>query len=115
MLGTTTCKKACLHINAKPTDQTLHIMIQAKFICLLHVIYDIHSEESEDTKIICILSDYHIRKGNMIQEGFMTFYWVRKKIIVDFYISCNATVRNKYVFRYVSDISRISIQCWTTY
>ena len=44
----------------------------------------------------------------MIQEGFMTFYWIRKKVIVDFYISCNATVRNKYVFRYVSDISRIN-------
>ena len=45
----------------------------------------------------------------------MTFYWIRKKVIADFYISCNATVRNKYVFRYVSDISRINIQSWTAY
>ena len=40
----------------------------------------------------------------------MTFSGLEKKVIVDFYISCNATVRNKYVFRYVSDISRINIQ-----
>ena len=46
----------------EPTDQTLHIMIQAKLICLLHVMYDIHSDESEDTKIMCIQSDYHIEK-----------------------------------------------------
>ena len=37
-----------------------------------------------------------------------------KKIIVDFYISCNATIRNKYVFRYVSDISWIKINSLTT-
>ena len=54
------------------------------------------------------------KKNNMMQEGFMTFYKIRKKIIVDFYISCNATVRNKYVFRYVSDISRIKIKSFTT-
>ena len=40
----------------------------------------------------------------MMQEKFMTFYEIRKNIIVDFYISCNAPIRNKYVFRYVSDI-----------
>ena len=38
----------------------------------------------------------------------------KKKIIIDFYISCNATIRNKYVFRYVSDISRIKINSLTT-
>ena len=38
----------------------------------------------------------------------------KKKIIVDIYISCNATIRNKYVFRYVSDISRIKINSLTT-
>ena len=54
------------------------------------------------------------KKSNMMQEGFMTFYEIRKKIIVDFYISCNATIRNKYVFRYVSDISRIKIKSLTT-
>ena len=85
-------------------------MIQAKFICLLHVIYDIHSDESQDTKIICILSDYHIGKRQYYSSGVHDIFWIRKKVIVDFYISCNATVRNKYVFRYVSDISRINIQ-----
>ena len=54
-------------------------MIQTKFICLLHVVYDIHNDESEDTKIICIQYDYHVEKGNIIQEGFMTFYCIRKK------------------------------------
>ena len=94
----------------EPTDQAVYIMIQAKFTCLLYVIYGVHSDDSKGTKIICILSDYHIKKGNMIQEGFMTFNWIRKKVIVDFYISCNATVRDKYVLTYVSDISRINIE-----
>ena len=49
----------------------------------------------------------------MMQEDFMIFYKIRKKI-VDFYISCNATIRNKYLFRYVSDISRIKIKSLTT-
>ena len=53
----------------EPTNQTLHIMIQAKFIYLLHVIYDIHSEESEDTKIICTLSDCHIKKRQYDSRG----------------------------------------------
>ena len=54
------------------------------------------------------------KKSNMLQEGFMIFYEIRKKIIVDFDISCNATIRNKYAFRYVSDISRIKIKSLTT-
>ena len=70
----------------EPTYQNLYNMVQAKFICLSYVIYDVHSDESKDTKIICILSDYGMEKGNMIQEGFMTFNWVGKKVIVDFYI-----------------------------
>ena len=49
----------------------------------------------------------------MMQEDFMTLYKIRKKI-VDFYISCNATIRNKYLFRYVSDISRIKIKSLTS-
>ena len=53
------------------------------------------------------------KKSNMMQEDFMTFYKIRKKI-VDFYISCNATIRNKYLFRYVSDISRIKIKSLTS-
>ena len=50
------------------------------------------------------------KKGNMIREGLMTFNWIRKTIIVDFYISCNATVTDKYVLTYVSDILRINIE-----
>ena len=70
----------------------------------------IYSDQSEDTKKSVYYLTMILKKGNMIEEGFMTFYWIRKKVIVDFYISCNATVRNKYVFRYVSDISKINIQ-----
>ena len=47
------------------------------------------------------------KKSNMMQEEFMTFYEIRKKHNSRLYISYNATTRNKYVFRYVSDISRI--------
>ena len=50
----------------------------------------------------------------MFQEDVMIFYKITKKKkkkrkIVDFYISCNETIRNKYLFRYVSDISIIKI------
>ena len=51
------------------------------------------------------------KKGNMILEGFMTFNWMRKNVIVDFYISCNAAVTDKYVLTDVSKISRINIEC----
>ena len=50
----------------------------------------------------------------MMQEDFMIFYKIRKKI-VDFYISCNVTIRNKYLFRYVSDISIIKIKSFNNY
>ena len=50
------------------------------------------------------------KKGNMIQEEFMTFHWIRKMVIVDFYISYNATVTDKYVLTYVSDILKINIE-----
>ena len=40
----------------------------------------------------------------------MTSNWMRKKVIVDFYISCNAAVTDKYVLTYVSNISRINIE-----
>ena len=85
-------------------------MIQAKFICLSYVIYDIHSDESKDTKIMCILSDYGMKKGNMILQGFMTINWMSKNVIVDFYIPFNAAVTDKYVLTYVSNISRINIE-----
>ena len=50
------------------------------------------------------------KKGHMIREGFMIFNWIRKKVTEDFYISCNATVTNKYVLTYVSNILRINIK-----
>ena len=41
-------------------DHIFHIMIRAKFTSLLHVMYNIYSEEAEYTKIICTWYDYHI-------------------------------------------------------
>ena len=61
-------------------------MVKAKFMCLSYVMYDVQSYQSKDTKIICILSDYSMEKGNIILEGFMTFNWMRKNVIVHFYI-----------------------------
>ena len=49
----------------------------------------------------------------MMQEDFMIFYKIRKKS-VDFYMSCNVTIRNKYLFTHVSDISIINIKSLTT-
>ena len=48
----------------------------------------------------------------MFQEDVMIFYKITKEI-VDFYISCNETIRNNYLFRYVSDISIIKIKSLT--
>ena len=53
----------------EPTYQNLHIMVQAKFICLSYVIYDVNSDESKDTKIICILSDYGMEKRQYDSRG----------------------------------------------
>ena len=61
-------------------------MLKAKFMCLSYVMYDVHSYESKDTKIICIVSDYGMEKGDIILEEFITFNWMRKNNIVDFYI-----------------------------
>ena len=44
----------------KWADHMFHIMIQAKFMSLLHVMYNIYSKEPEYTKIICTWYDYHI-------------------------------------------------------
>ena len=49
----------------------------------------------------------------MFQEDVMIFYKITKKKIVGFYISCNETIRNNYLFRYVSDISIIKIKSLT--
>ena len=37
-------------------------MVKAKFMCLSYVLYDVHSYESKDTKIICIVSDCVMEK-----------------------------------------------------
>ena len=44
-------------------------MIQANFIYLSYVIYDVHSDESKDTKIFCLLSDYGIEKRQYDSRG----------------------------------------------
>ena len=48
-------------------------------------------------KIIVILLTTVWIKGNMIVNGFMTYLWMRKNVTVDFYIWCNATVKDKYI------------------
>ena len=53
--------------------------------------------------------------GNMVIGEFNTFNWIRKNIILDFYIWCHEAVIHKYVLRYVSNVSRINLQSWTTY
>ena len=45
----------------------------------------------------------------------MTFNWIRKNVMLDFYIWCNMVVRDKYVLISVSNVSRINIESWTTY
>ena len=57
--------------------------------------------------ILCKKKQYDAR-------GFQDILQDKKKKIVDFYISRNATIRNQYVFRYVSHISRIKIKSLTT-
>ena len=42
-----------------------------------------------------MISHYMMEKGNMIVEGFMTCHYMRKNVTVDFYIVCNAAVRDK--------------------
>ena len=46
----------------EPSYKYFYIMVKAKFMCLSYIMYDIHSYESKDTKIICILSDYSKEK-----------------------------------------------------
>ena len=38
-------------------------------MCLSYVIYDVQSDESKDTKIICIRSDYSMEKGQYDSRG----------------------------------------------
>ena len=84
-------------------------------MCLSYVMYDVHSYESKDTKIICIVSDYVMEKGSIVLEGFITYNWMRKNVIVYCYIWCNEEVMQKYVLISVSNVSRINIESWTTY
>ena len=37
-------------------------MVKAKFMCLSYVMYDVQTDQSKDTKIICVLSDYSMEK-----------------------------------------------------
>ena len=46
---------------------------------------------------------------------FITFNWITKNIILDFYIWCNEAVVHKYVLRSVSNVSRINLEGWTAY
>ena len=70
---------------------------------------------SKDRKIICIVSDYSIeKKGNIVIKELVTFHCIVKNIIVDIYIWCNEAVIHTYVFRYVSNVFRINLECLTT-
>ena len=53
----------------EPTYQNVYILVQAKFICLSYVIYDVHCDNSKDTKIIYILSDYGMEKRQYDSRG----------------------------------------------
>ena len=63
----------------EPTYKYFNIIVKAKLMCISYIIYDVQSNESKDTKIICILVTTVWEKGNMIIEGFMTCHWMRKK------------------------------------
>ena len=39
----------------EPTYKYFYIIVKAKLMCISYVIYDVQSNESKDTKIICIL------------------------------------------------------------
>ena len=45
----------------------------AKFMCLSYVMYDVHSYESQDRKIICIVSDYMMEKSGRVLEEFISY------------------------------------------
>ena len=44
-------------------------MVKAKFMCISYIIYNVQSDESKDTKIICILSDYCMEKRQYNSRG----------------------------------------------
>ena len=44
-------------------------MVKAKFMSFSYVMYDVHSYESKDTKIICIMSDYVMEKRRYSSRG----------------------------------------------
>ena len=85
----------------EPTYKYFHIIVKAKLMCISYIIYDVQSNESKHTKIICILVTTVWRKGNMIVEGFMTCHWMRKNVTVDFYIWCNAAVKEINIYRHM--------------
>ena len=60
-------------------------MVKAKFMCLSYVMYDVQTDQSKDTKIICILSDYSIEKRQYHSRGVHdTCNCMRKNVIVQF-------------------------------
>ena len=44
-------------------------MVMAKFMCLSYAMYDVHSYESKDRKIICIVSEYVMEKKQLSSRG----------------------------------------------
>ena len=61
-------------------------MVTAKFMCLSYAMYDVHSYESKDRKIISIVSGIVMEKNSRVLEEFITCNYMRKNVIVDFYI-----------------------------
>ena len=53
----------------EPSYKYFHTMVKVKFMCLLYVMHDVHSYESKDTKIICILSEYGMEKRRYHSRG----------------------------------------------
>ena len=49
-------------------------------------------------------------KGDMVIEEFITFNWIRKYIILDFYMSLNEAIIHKYVLRSINNVSRINFE-----
>ena len=84
-------------------------------MCLSYAMYDVHSYESKDRKILCIVSDFVMEKSGRVLEEFITCNYMRKNIIVDFYKWCNEAVMQKYILIFVRNISRINIKHLTTY
>ena len=49
-------------------------------MCVSYAMYDVHSYESKNTKIICKVSDYVMEKGSRVLEDFITCNLMRKTL-----------------------------------